>query len=132
MQIFQTFLLVVQVISALAIIVLVLLQHGKGADMGAAFGSGSSSSLFGAAGSANVLSRATAICAATFFISTLGLAYAANHRSKAVPAGGVMSTVPAPTVPGGAAPAQSGTPPASVPANPPATQENKSTQEVPK
>lgn len=130
MHFFQNFLLVVQVISALAIIILVLLQHGKGADMGAAFGSGSSSSLFGAAGSANVLSRATAICAATFFLCTLGLAYAANHRSKAAPAGGVMSTMPASPVPGGAAPTQPSTPVA--PATAPGTQENKSTQEIPK
>ena len=143
MQIFQTFLLVVQVVSALAIIILVLLQHGKGADMGAAFGSGSSSSLFGAAGSANALSRATGVCAAAFFICTLGLAYAANHRTKVMPAGGVMSTVPVqvPAVPGGAAPAKPAAPsvPTTVPgsaASSPAPTSSKPvqppTQEVPK
>ncbi len=103
MQWIQTLMLVVQVLSALAIIILVLLQHGKGADMGAAFGSGSAGSMFGSAGSANALSRATAVCAAVFFACTLGLAYAANHRSKAPAGGGVMS-VPAqtaPAVPGG-------------------------------
>ncbi|MDP3189632.1 preprotein translocase subunit SecG, partial [Limnobacter sp.] len=63
MSIFNTFLVVMQIISAIAVIVLVLLQHGKGADMGAAFGSGSSGSLFGATGSANFLSRATGFCA---------------------------------------------------------------------
>lgn len=115
MQWIQTLMLVVQVLSALAIIILVLLQHGKGADMGAAFGSGSAGSMFGSAGSANALSRATAVCAAVFFACTLGLAYAANHRSKAPASGGVMS-VPAqtaPAVPGGAtAPAVPGTAPA--------------------
>ncbi|MEZ5742052.1 MAG: preprotein translocase subunit SecG, partial [Burkholderiaceae bacterium] len=65
----------VQVVAALGVVILVLLQHGKGADMGAAFGSGSSGSLFGATGSANFLSRMTGVAAAIFFITTLGLAY---------------------------------------------------------
>ena len=62
---------------------LVLVQHGKGADMGASFGSGASGSLFGATGSANFLSRTTAVCAAVFFVCTLALAYFANDRSPA-------------------------------------------------
>ena len=93
--------LVVHVLTALAIIGLVLLQHGKGADMGAAFGSGASGSLFGSTGSANFLSRTTAILAAIFFLTSLGLAYVATHRPKS--GGGVMDAVkeqpavPAPT-----------------------------------
>ena len=57
---------------------LILLQHGKGADMGAAFGSGASGSLFGATGSANFLSRTTAVLAGVFFVCTLALAYFSN------------------------------------------------------
>ena len=67
-------------LSALAMIGLILVQHGKGADMGAAFGSGSSGSLFGASGGANFLSRTTAVLAAVFFVSTLMLAYFGNLR----------------------------------------------------
>ena len=92
-----TLLIVVQVIAAIAIIVLVLLQHGKGADMGAAFGGGASGSLFGATGSANFLSRSTAVVATVFFIATLGLAYAGTAvKRPATGGGGVMETVPTP------------------------------------
>ena len=91
MDIWLIVILVVHVVTALAIIGLVLLQHGKGADMGAAFGSGSSGSLFGATGSANFLSRTTAVFAAIFFATSLGLAYVATHRPKA--GGGVMDAV---------------------------------------
>jgi preprotein translocase subunit SecG len=76
-------LLTVHLIVAMAVIGLVLLQHGKGADMGAAFGSGASGSLFGASGSANFLSRTTAVLAAVFFLTSLGLAYLANSRPAA-------------------------------------------------
>src|SRR5580765_7024461 len=72
-----------QIVSALVMIGLVLIQHGKGADMGASFGSGASGSLFGATGSANFLSRSTAVCAFVFFVATLFLAYSANDRPKA-------------------------------------------------
>jgi preprotein translocase subunit SecG len=75
MQIWLNLLLAVQLISALVMIGLVLVQHGKGADMGASFGSGASGSLFGASGSANFLSRSTAVCATVFFACTLVLAY---------------------------------------------------------
>src|SRR5947208_15682289 len=75
MAFLESFLLVVHLIVAAVVCGLVLLQHGKGADMGAAFGSGSSGSLFGAAGSANFLSRTTAILAALFFASSLGLTW---------------------------------------------------------
>ena len=91
MDIWLILMLVVHVVTALGIIGLVLLQHGKGADMGAAFGSGSSGSLFGATGSANFLSRTTAVFAAIFFATSLGLAYVATHRPKA--GGGVMDAV---------------------------------------
>jgi len=94
-------LVVVEVVCAGAICILVLLQHGKGADMGAAFGSGASGSLFGASGSANFLSRTTAIVAGVFFLNTIGLAYSSNSL-RAAHGGGLMSTV-APAAP--AAPA---------------------------
>lgn len=92
---------VVQVLSALGVILLVLIQHGKGADMGAAFGSGASGSLFGATGSANFLSRLTAGLAAAFFISTLGLAFISNARPRAA-AGSLMegATQQSPAPPG--------------------------------
>jgi preprotein translocase subunit SecG len=88
-----TFIVVIQVLSALTIIGLVLLQHGKGADMGAAFGSGASGSLFGATGSSNFLSKSTAIAAAVFFAATLALAFVGNKRAPA--SGGVMENLPA-------------------------------------
>jgi len=75
MESLKTILIVVQIISAFAVIGLVLMQHGKGADMGAAFGSGSSGSLFGATGSANFLSRLTAVFATVFFIATIGITW---------------------------------------------------------
>ena len=74
--------LVVHVIAAAGVIGLVLLQHGKGADMGAAFGSGSSGSLFGSAGSANFLSRTTAVLAAVFFLTSMGLTYVTSHKPQ--------------------------------------------------
>jgi preprotein translocase subunit SecG len=80
MQFFANLVLIVQLLSALAIIGLVLVQHGKGADMGASFGSGASGSLFGATGSANFLSRTTAVAATLFFGCTLGLAFLSNGR----------------------------------------------------
>lgn len=87
-------LMVLQVLTALGVIVLVLLQHGKGADMGAAFGGGASGSLFGATGSANFLSRSTAVLAALFFICTLALALLANRPAE-VPRS-IMENAPAP------------------------------------
>ena len=83
MEFLWSFVVVAQVLSAIGVIVLVLIQHGKGADMGAAFGSGASGSLFGATGSANFLSRTTAACAAVFFVSTLALAFASNRNASA-------------------------------------------------
>ena len=91
MDMWVTLILIVDVIVALCIIGLVLLQHGKGADVGAAFGSGSSGSLFGATGSANFLSRTTAVLAVIFFITTFALAYLVTHKPRT--SGGVMDAV---------------------------------------
>ena len=90
MQIWMTLILAVQLLSALVMIGLVLIQHGKGADMGASFGSGASGSLFGATGSANFLSRSTAACATVFFVCTLALAYLGNSNSSRAPSGSVL------------------------------------------
>jgi preprotein translocase subunit SecG len=95
MSIFYNIIVVIQVISALVIIGLVLLQHGKGADMGAAFGSGASGSLFGATGSSNFMSKSTAVAAAVFFASTLGLVHYSSSRTSTVDAG-VMGRAVAP------------------------------------
>ncbi|MDD2809080.1 preprotein translocase subunit SecG [Rhodoferax sp.] len=101
MNVMLTILLAVQMISAVAMIGLILVQHGKGADMGAAFGSGGSGSLFGASGSANFLSRTTAVLASIFFASTLALAYFGTPR-VAVSSGSVLENA-ALTVPSSAA-----------------------------
>jgi preprotein translocase subunit SecG len=106
MDIWLTLVLTIHVLVAISIIFLVLLQHGKGADMGAAFGSGSSGSLFGATGSANFLSRTTAALAAVFFLTSLGLAYLATHRPQTTGVGSVMQGVTAP--PPAAAPKPAG------------------------
>ena len=90
MLLFKTLIIVVQVLSALGVIGLVLLQHGKGADMCAAFGSGASGSLFGATGSANFLSRTTGILATIFFVATLALTYLGSYKST--PSAGVLGT----------------------------------------
>ena len=88
MSILFSIVLIAHLFVALGIIGLVLVQHGKGADMGAAFGSGSAGSLFGSSGSANFLSRTTAVLATVFFLTSLGLAYLASSQPKA--AGSVM------------------------------------------
>ena len=110
-----TLLLVVQIITSLTIISLVLLQQGKGADMGSAFGSGSAGSLFGATGAANFLSRATKWAAVVFFITTIGLAYMSNRGVKGQDTG-VMSnftqSAPVPQPAGSAGPAAPGSMPA--------------------
>jgi len=126
-----TAVLAVQMLSALSMIGLILLQHGKGADMGAAFGSGASGSLFGATGSANFLSRSTAVLAGVFFACTLLLAYFGNVRptgggsvleraatpasapapASSAPVGqipGLGTPVPVPMTPGAPATAASG------------------------
>jgi preprotein translocase subunit SecG len=110
-----TLVLVVHVLVGLGVIGLVLLQHGKGADMGAAFGSGASGSLFGATGSANFLSRTTAVLATVFFLTSLGLSYLAGSRPAAPQS--VMEGV--------------GAPPAETPASAPTVPDSKS-QSIPK
>lgn len=138
----ETLVLVVHVFAALGIVGLVLLQHGKGADVGAAFGSGASGSLFGASGSANFLSRATAMLAVVFFLTSLGLTYFTSRKTESK---GVMATqpVPAQTLPG-QLPSPGSTPvpsvpggqqaPASVPGAPAAgaAESGSKSQEVPK
>jgi len=109
MDFWFTLILIVDVVVALAIIGLVLLQHGKGADMGAAFGGGSSGSLFGATGSANFLSRTTAILAVIFFATTFVLAYISSNRPRV--GGGIMDAVKEqPAVPQPQAPAPQAAP----------------------
>ena len=109
---------VLQVLAAITMIGLVLVQHGKGADMGASFGSGASGSLFGATGSANFLSRFTAVCAGVFFVCTLSLAYLSNSVASRAPSSGgsVLDRAVTPAAPaslGGAIPgAVSGAAPA--------------------
>jgi preprotein translocase subunit SecG len=121
MQIWMTLILAVQLLSALAMIGLVLIQHGKGADMGASFGSGASGSLFGATGSANFLSRSTAALATVFFICTLMLTYLNNSNAgrgtvggsvldRAAPAASAPASAPALGVIPGAAPSVVSTP----------------------
>ncbi len=121
----ETLLLVLHVIAALGIIGLVLLQHGKGADMGAAFGGGASGSLFGATGSANFLSRATAVLATVFFITSLSLTWYYSHKGTAK---GVMATQPA-------APAAPAAPSSDVPVptpDKPAADPDSKTKDIPK
>jgi preprotein translocase subunit SecG len=145
-MVWETLLLGLHVVVAAALIGFVLLQHGKGADMGAAFGSGSSGSLFGAAGSANFLSRTTAILATVFFMSSLGLTYLASNRTATAPGDimkqGVMQNSPTPAkapepatkagdVPTGTAPA--GTSPAAVlPVAPAPAKDSSKAADVPK
>ncbi len=133
MQSLLNLVVAVQLLSALVMIGLVLIQHGKGADMGASFGSGASGSLFGATGSANFLSRSTAVCAAVFFVATLTLAYFSHERAQpgaasesvldrattSGPAASEPASAPA-QIPAGAAPATAPAAPVAVPAAAPA------------
>jgi preprotein translocase subunit SecG len=121
----QTLVLVLHLLAAIGIIVLVLLQHGKGADMGAAFGSGSAGSLFGSAGAANFLSRSTAVLAAVFFASSLGLTYF-SAPSKS---GGVTESLAVPAGQSNAAPAAPAT---SAPAPAGVSPEKSQSPEIPK
>src|SRR5688572_28579922 len=115
----EVFVLILHVIAAAAIIDLVLIQHGKGADVGAAFGSGASGTVFGATGSANFLSRATAFMALLFFLTRLGLTYFSSRKSdtrgvmadQPAPAQSLPGQIPAPTAPGAPVPAPAQAPP---------------------
>jgi len=114
MQLLTNIVLIVQILSAVVMIGLVLIQHGKGADMGASFGSGASGSLFGATGSANFLSRSTAVCAGVFFICTLALAFVSGGGGKVrsgetvldrpVAPASAPATVPGAVIPGAVIP----------------------------
>ncbi|MBU9196153.1 preprotein translocase subunit SecG [Burkholderia gladioli] len=129
MSFLKVLIIVVQILSALGVIGLVLLQHGKGADMGAAFGSGASGSLFGATGSANFLSRTTAVLATIFFIATLALTYLGSYKSA--PSIGLLGAATAPaSAAAGSQAAAASTPSASVPAA--ASAASSSGQDVPK
>ena len=116
MDIIHSIILIVHVLAGIGVVGLVLLQHGKGADMGAAFGSGASGSLFGATGSANFLSRATAVLAAVFFLTSLSLSYVSNSRPAK--SGSVMDSVPTTSAP-------------AIPAPDPVAPDSK-TKEIPK
>ena len=135
MNVLLTVLLAVQMLTALAMIGLILIQHGKGADMGAAFGSGSSGSLFGATGSANFLSRTTAVLATVFFVCTLALAYFGNLRAPT--SGSVLeraqqAPAAAPAASGAAAIPGTSTPPAgSTPAVAPAAPAASGAAQIP-
>jgi preprotein translocase subunit SecG len=125
MSIVLKLVLIVQLLSAVAMIILILIQHGKGADMGAAFGSGTSGSLFGASGSANFMSRATSALAAVFFVCTLALSYFGNLRptssGSVLDGAGLVAPVPAvPAAPAGSAGQIPGNTPAVAPAVAPA------------
>jgi preprotein translocase subunit SecG len=128
MDIWFIVVIALHVMIALTIIGLVLLQHGKGADMGSGFGGGASASLFGATGSANFLSRITAVLATIFFATSLGLAYFATHKST--PSSGVLDAVktekPATDVP---KPAEAAKPAAEAPK--PAPAEGSKAKDVP-
>lgn len=143
MEILLTLVVVLQVLSALGVIVLVLLQHGKGADMGAAFGGGASGSLFGATGSANFMSRLTGGLATVFFLCTLGLAFVSNksqvapssvmEQPAAAPGDASIPSVSAPAVPAApAAPAVPASAGGEASGGTDATQKNSSSSEIPK
>src|ERR1700709_1010003 len=104
MNLLLNLVIALQILAALVMIGLVLIQHGKGADMGASFGSGASGSLFGATGSANFMSRSTAVCAAVFFACTLALAYSSSDRLRPASSGSIFDqqqpAAPAPAASG--------------------------------
>ena len=125
MNLILNLLVAVQMVTALVMTGLILVQHGKGADMGAAFGSGSAGSLFGASGSANFLSRTTAVLAAVFFASTLMLAYFSHartggdsllERASGVPASSASAPASVPQIPAGNVSAPAATGASTVPA----------------
>ncbi len=135
MNVLLTILLAVQMLAAIAMIVLILMQHGKGADAGAAFGGGGagSASLFGASGGANFLSRSTGVLAAVFLASTLGLAYFGNLRHAAPSAGSVLegSVLPAQPPASAQIPGSIGSAPASAPAAAPSVPADTGAAQIP-
>ena len=138
-------LLTLHVLVAIAIVILVLVQHGKGADMGAAFGTGSAGSLFGSSGASNFLSRSTAVCATLFFITSLGLTYyhapkgqgVVSDFGKSVTAApdakkATVDTIPAPTSTTAPAPGAAKAPASAAPAAPAAPATVPTTPQIPK
>ena len=132
----ETLVLVIHVLAALVLVGLILLQHGKGADVGAAFGSGASGSLFGASGSANFLSRTTAVLAVIFFVTSLGLTFFSTRKTEhkglmaappAAPAQSLPEQIPATAPAGQSAPPPAGQAAPSTPAEP-----GSRAQDVPK
>jgi preprotein translocase subunit SecG len=115
MQVMMNLVLLLQLVAAIAMIGLVLMQQGKGADMGAAFGGGSSGSLFGATGSANFLSRSTAVAATLFFVCTLALAYFGNLRAAGDAGGSILDRASAPAAVAASAPASAAPAAAQIP-----------------
>lgn len=116
----HTFLVIFQVLAAVALVGLILIQHGKGADAGAAFGSGASGTVFGSRGSANFLSRATAVLATVFFLTSLALAYLVHGQKEATSVVDKLApaaeqpAIPEPVVPAPEAPAETPAPAAPV------------------
>ncbi len=135
MNVLLTILLALQLLSAIAMVVLILMQHGKGADAGAAFGGGGagSASLFGASGSANFLSRSTGVLAAVFLTCTLGLAYFGNLRQAAPSGGSVLegSVLPSQSPAAAQIPNSSGAPPAPAPAAAPSEPTGAGAAQIP-
>jgi preprotein translocase subunit SecG len=128
MSIVLKLVLITQMLSAIAMIGLILIQHGKGADMGAAFGSGGSGSLFGASGSANFMSRATSGLAAVFFVCTMALSYFGNLRPTST--GSVLDGA-AVVAPAPAAPAAPAGPAGQIPGNTPNAPNTPNTPNTP-
>ncbi|MBO6558375.1 MAG: preprotein translocase subunit SecG [Pseudomonadales bacterium] len=93
MDAIETLVLALHVLAALAVTGLVLIQHGKGADMGAGFGAGASATVFGSGGAGNFLTRTTTIIAITFFLTSFGLAYFAKEKSQATAQLGIPTVV---------------------------------------
>jgi len=135
MNVLLTILLAVQMLTAIAMIVLILMQHGKGADAGAAFGGGGagSASLFGASGGANFMSRSTGVLAAVFLASTLGLAYFGNLRQVSPGTGSVLegSVLPAQTPAAAQIPDSSGGAPVPAPAAAPSKPAGTGAAQIP-
>lgn len=135
MNVLLTILLAVQMLTAIAMIVLILMQHGKGADAGAAFGGGGagSASLFGASGGANFMSRSTGVLAAVFLASTLGLAYFGNLRQVSPGTGSVLegSVLPAQSPAAAQIPDSSGSVPAPAPAAAPSKPAGTGAAQIP-
>jgi preprotein translocase subunit SecG len=132
MNVVLTIVLAVQILTAIGMIGLILMQQGKGADMGASFGSGSAGSMFGSAGSANFLSRSTSALAAVFFVSTLSLAYLSNSVPKGTSNSGLLDKLSAPAA-GASAPAAGASAAAAASAVQPAAAASKAVgNEIPK